>query len=273
MTTLLTVSGLKKSFGGVEAVKDVSFDLRPGQLLALIGPNGAGKSTTFNCLNGQLKPDAGTVMFNPLALGTKDRIQAEKEDTETDHSNLMEITGLAPHKIWRLGIGRTFQITATFLSMSVVENVQLTLVSQARGLHGLISRVSNLYKDKAMELLTLVGLESHADTACSVLAYGDLKRLELAIALANDPKLLLMDEPTAGMGVSERLSLMTLTHEIAKKNDIGVLFTEHDMDMVFGFADWIVVMHRGAILTKGQGEAIKTDKKVKEVYLGTQEVS
>lgn len=271
MSTLLEVEGVKKSFGGVDAVKNISFDLRPGQLLALIGPNGAGKSTTFNCLNGQLMPDGGEIRFNPKALGTKARIEAEKAG-KVDEGQHLNVFGLQPHKIWRLGVGRTFQITATFLSMSVIENVQLTLINYHKKLFNILKRTHKQYHEEAMELLDMVGLADKADLACSILAYGDLKQLELAIALANSPKLLLMDEPTAGMGMTERLKLMELTHKIAKEREIGVLFTEHDMDVVFGFADWIIVMHRGEIIAKGQGEGIKHDPKVRAVYLGDEDI-
>ncbi|MCB1556960.1 MAG: ABC transporter ATP-binding protein [Alphaproteobacteria bacterium] len=247
MTPLLSVQNLQKSFGGVKAVKDVSFDLEPGKLLALIGPNGAGKSTTFNCLNGQLAPDGGKVLF-------------ESKD----------ITGLSPQKIWRLGIGRTFQITATFLSMSVIENVQMTLLSWNRGLLDIVRRARRQHEARAMELLEMVGLADQADSACSILAYGDLKRLELAMALANDPKLLFMDEPTAGMGVKERERLMDLAHNIAREKQIGILFTEHDMTAVFGHADEIIVLHRGELIAKGGPEEIRGNKAVRDVYLGTE---
>lgn len=268
MTTLLNVENLQKTFGDFEAIADVSFDLRPGQLLALIGPNGAGKSTTFNCVNGQLKATSGKMLFSPDAPSTAERIAAEKDGEALPEGQQLSLTGLPPHKIWRLGVGRTFQITATFLSMSVRENVQMVLMNKASKLSNLWRRAARQFTDEAQELLELVGLEDQAETACSVLAYGDLKRLELAMALANNPKLLLMDEPTAGMGVAERQGLMALTHKIAKERDIGVLFTEHDMDVVFGFADWIIVMHRGKIIAKGQSDDIRHNKKVKEVYLG-----
>jgi branched-chain amino acid transport system ATP-binding protein len=251
MTPLLTVANLNKSFGGVHAVKDVSFTVEPGQLVALIGPNGAGKSTTFNCLNGQLIPDLGAVTLS---------IDGD------DHP----LIGLKPHQIWQLGVGRTFQITATFLSMSVIENVQVALINESRGLLNLWHRTGDLHRDKAMALLEMVGLVDQADMACSILAYGDLKRLELALALANNPRLLLMDEPTAGMGMTERMALMTLTHSIAKEKGIGVLFTEHDMDVVFQFSDEVVVMHYGDLIAKGTVDDIRRDPRVREVYLGTE---
>lgn len=266
---LLTVSDLRKSFGGVEAVRGVSFDVRPGQLVALIGSNGAGKTTTFNCINGQLMPDGGHVTYNPQALSTAQRIEIERSG-ELNHntSNLHDITGRAPRRIAKLGIGRTFQITATFASMTVIENVQMVFISGHKLWKRLWGKAGALYHDEAMALLSLVGLDAQAQRHTATLAYGDLKRLELAIALATDPKLLLMDEPTAGMGVEERDSLMRLTRDLAQQKNIGVLFTEHDMDAVFGYADWIIVMHRGDVIARGLPHDIKSNATVKAAYLG-----
>src|SRR6185437_12671135 len=200
--TLLSVEGLSKSYGGVHAVRGVSFQLAAGEILALIGPNGAGKSTCFDMLNGQNTPDSGRI----LLLG-------------------QETTGQRPRTIWRLGVGRTFQITATFPTMTVRENVQVALISHAQRLFNLWSPTSGFDRAEAGRLLDLVGMGAYAERPCGELAYGDLKRLELAIALANQPKLLLMDEPTAGMAPRERIELMRLTAHIAREQSIGVLFT------------------------------------------------
>ncbi|MCG7519924.1 ABC transporter ATP-binding protein [Ruegeria sp. Ofav3-42] len=245
MTNVLEVRNLSKAFGGVQAVKDVSFDLKEGEFLALIGPNGAGKTTCFNMLNGYLKPNTGSVSLRGQAL-----------------------IGHPPRKIWRMGVGRTFQITATFLSMTVVENVQMALISHHRRVFDLFSRATRLYVDQAMALLELVSMQDQAARACSELAYGDLKRLELAIALAHEPALLLMDEPTAGMAPSERLALMALTAEIVAKGGVSVVFTEHDMDVVFAHAHRILVLNRGELIAEGNGSEIRTNPLVQEVYLG-----
>ena len=267
---LLTVSDLRKSFGGVEAVRGVSFDVRPGQLVALIGSNGAGKTTSFNCINGQLLPDGGQVTYNPQALSTAQRMDIEQsgERARDISGSLHDITGRAPRRIAKLGIGRTFQITATFASMTVVENVQMVFISGHKLWKRLWGKAGALYHDEAMALLSLVGLDAQAQRHTATLAYGDLKRLELAMALATDPKLLLMDEPTAGMGLEERDSLMRLTRDLAQQKNIGVLFTEHDMDAVFGYADWIIVMHRGEVIARGLPDTIKTNATVKAAYLG-----
>ena len=267
---LLSVSGLRKSFGGVQAVGGVAFDVRLGQIVALIGANGAGKTTTFNCINGQMPPDSGTVLYNPAALTTEERIRLEREGelSKMDAPIPRDITGRTPRRIARLGIGRTFQITATFASMTVIENVQMVLIAQRKLWKRLWGFAGKLFRDEAMALLETVGLSAQAERHTATLAYGDLKRLELAMALANAPKLLLMDEPTAGMGVEERDSLMRLVHKVAKNQNIGILFTEHDMDAVFNYADWIIVLHRGQIIARGNAETIKAHPQVQEVYLG-----
>lgn len=242
---LLSVQVLSKSFGGVHAVRGVSFILHASEILALIGPNGAGKSTCFNMLNGQTVPDAG-------------RIRLLGEDT----------TGRRPREVWRLGVGRTFQITATFPTMTVRENVQVALVSHQRKLFDLVTSMPRFASAEADRLLEQVGMQGFASRACGELAYGDLKRLELAIALANAPKLLLMDEPTAGMAPRERVELMRLTAQIAKEKSIGVLFTEHDMDVVFEHADRILVLNRGQLIAEGSPEQVRADPHVREIYLG-----
>ncbi len=244
--SVLVVESLRKSFGGVEAVAEVSFAVAAGEMLALIGPNGAGKTTCFNMVGGQLRPDAGRVHFAGR-----------------------DITAMPPRAIWRLGVGRTFQITATFGSMTVAENVQMALMSHRGRLWSWWPRATRLYREEAIRLLAQVGMEDQADRACSVLAYGDLKRVELAVALAHDPKLLLMDEPTAGMAPTERIGLMDLTGRIARARAIAVLFTEHDMDVVFAQADRIIVLNRGRLIAEGAPAQVRADRAVQEVYLGS----
>ncbi|WP_417605010.1 ABC transporter ATP-binding protein [Primorskyibacter flagellatus] len=245
MSEILRVEHLKKSYDGFLAVNDVSFSVAKGELKALIGPNGAGKSTCFNMLMGQLKPTAGTVWLD----GKK-------------------ITGLRPREIWRRGVGRTFQITGTYPSMTVIENVQMALMSHHRKLYAIAPRAWRLYRDEAFEFLTTVEMEDQADRPCSVLAYGDLKRLELAIALCHRPRLLLMDEPTAGMAPSARIALMQLVADIVRDQGVSVLFTEHDMDVVFAHSHHIMVLNRGELITEGSAEEVRNDARVQEVYLG-----
>jgi branched-chain amino acid transport system ATP-binding protein len=246
VSSLLQVAGLCKAFGGVKAVDEVSFDLARGELLALIGPNGAGKSTCFNMLNGQLRPDRGSI-----------RLSGE------------EIVGRAPREVWRRGVGRTFQVAATYGSMTVCENVQMVLLSRARRLYAFWPRAGTLYRGEALALLEQVGMADQAQRPCSLLAYGDVKRVELAMAVANDPKLLLMDEPTAGMAPKERNELMALTARLAGERNIGVLFTEHSMDVVFAYATRMIVLSRGRIIAAGEPAVVRENPEVQAVYLGT----
>ena len=244
--TLLVVRDLAKSFGGNRAVDGVSLDLSPGEMLALIGPNGAGKSTLFNMLNGQLKADAGSV-----AIGGQ------------------QLLGRAPHDICRLGVGRTFQVAETFRSLTVLENVQMGLLAADRRVFAAWASAARHRRDQAMALLEQVGMASQAQRACGVLAYGDVKRVELAIAMAHAPRLLLMDEPTAGMASAERLQLMTLTRSWVRARGLAVLFTEHSMDVVFGFADRVIVLAQGRVIAQGSAEDVRKDPQAQAAYFGS----
>ena len=245
--SLLAVQNLSKSFRGVHAVVDVTFALEPGEMLAIIGPNGAGKSTCFNMINGQLRPDAGQILFSGRNL-----------------------VGLPPHTIWRMGVGRTFQVAATFQSMTVLENVQLAALSHENRISDFWRPVARHPSGKSRELLAQVGMAEQADRPCGDLAYGDVKRVELAIALANDPRLLLMDEPTAGMAAKERVELMTLTRELARQRQMGVLFTEHSMEAVFGFADRLLVLARGRLIAQGKPQDVRNDPAARSAYFGSE---
>jgi branched-chain amino acid transport system ATP-binding protein len=244
--TELAVSSLCKSFGAVRAVDGVSFSVSGGEFLALIGPNGAGKTTCFNTINGQLSPDAGTIRFDGS-----------------------DIAGLPSRDICRRGIARTFQIAATFGSMTVVENVQMALIAHARETYRLWRAARSYHRPRALELLRQVGMHEAADRPCRELAYGDVKRVELAIALASDPRLLLMDEPTAGMAPRERNELIALVKMLVVERGVSVLFTEHSMDVVFAFADRIVVMARGRLIADGDAKTIRNDPLVRQVYFGS----
>ena len=244
--SLLRVSNLGKSFGGVKAVDGVSFELAAGELLALIGPNGAGKSTTFNMVNGQSVADQGSILLDG-----------------------QELVGRKPRDIWRLGVGRTFQIAETFASLTVAENVQMALLSHDGKLFSTWRRAGDHRREDALALLDQVGMLAQAERSCSVLAYGDVKRVELAIAMANRPKLLLMDEPTAGMAPKERNDLMALTRGLVVERGMAVLFTEHSMDVVFAYADRMIVLARGRLIAEGKPLEIRDHPKVQEVYFGS----
>jgi branched-chain amino acid transport system ATP-binding protein len=244
--TELAVTSLHKNFGAVRAVDDVTFTVGNGEFLALIGPNGAGKSTCFNLINGQLPPDSGAVHFDGR-----------------------DIAGLPPREICRRGIARTFQIAATFGSMTVAENVQMALIAHARETYRLWHPAASYHRARALELLAQVGMREAAERPCSELAYGDVKRVELAIALASDPRFLLMDEPTAGMAPRERNALVALVKALVIERGVSVLFTEHSMDVVFAFADRIVVMARGRLIADGDAQTIRDDPTVRQVYFGS----
>ncbi len=243
--TALRVERLSKSYRGFVAVKDVSFSLQPGELLALIGPNGAGKTTCFNMINGQVAPTSGTITIF---------------DQRAD--------GLSPRAIGRLGVGRTFQVAATFGSMTLAENVQVALLAHHGELWPSLRWAARRRRDEARALLALVGMADQADRLTAEIAYGDVKRLDLAVALAHEPRLLLMDEPAAGMAPSERRGLMALVERLARERGMGVLFTEHDMDVVFGHAERVLVLNRGELIAEGKPEEVRAREDVRRVYLG-----
>ena len=242
---VLETRGLSKSFGGVRAVSAVDLAMPKGEIRALIGPNGAGKTTFFNMLTGQLRADAGEVRFKGERL-----------------------SGLPPYAVWRRGVSRTFQITATFATLTALDNVRVARLSHAGKTYALLETAARQQGDEARALLDLVGLGDQADRIAAVLAYGDLKKLELAVALANDPEVLLLDEPTAGMAPAERGVLMALTERIARARGLTVLFTEHDMDVVFTVADRIMVLHQGRVIAEGRPAEVRADAQVQRVYLG-----
>jgi branched-chain amino acid transport system ATP-binding protein len=242
---VLETRGLSKSFGGVRAVSGVDLAMPKGEIRALIGPNGAGKTTFFNMLTGQLRADAGLVRFKGERL-----------------------SGLPPYAVWRRGVSRTFQITATFATLTALDNVRVARLSHTGKTYSLLEAASRLQADEARALLEQVGLVEQAERVAAVLAYGDLKKLELAVALANDPEVLLLDEPTAGMAPAERGALMALTERIARARGLTVLFTEHDMDVVFAVADRIMVLHQGRVIAEGPPALVRADAQVQRVYLG-----
>jgi branched-chain amino acid transport system ATP-binding protein len=242
----LSVTAVSKSFGAVRAVDDVSFSVAGNEFLALIGPNGAGKTTCFNMINGQLPPDSGAIRFDGG-----------------------DILHLPPHDICRRGISRTFQVAATFGSMTVAENVQMALIAHNRDIYRMWRAAASYHCARALELLRQVGMQDATERPCRELAYGDVKRVELAIALATEPRLLLMDEPTAGMAPRERNELIALVKRLVVERGISVLFTEHSMDVVFAFADRIIVMARGRLIADGDAKTIRDDPLVRQVYFGS----
>ncbi len=244
--TILAGEDLAKSFGGVAAVRGVSFTVGAGEMLALIGPNGAGKTTLFNLVGGQLRPDRG-------------RVRLAGQD----------VTGLPPRALCRLGMGRTFQVARLFDSMLVRENVQVALLAAAGETWGAWRPLARRRAAEAEVLLGQLGLSARAEHGAGTLAYGDRKLLDLAVALAAAPRALLLDEPTAGMAPGERGELMRVVREQADARGLAVLFTEHDMGAVFGFANRVLVIERGAMIAEGPPGAVRADARVQAAYLGT----
>jgi branched-chain amino acid transport system ATP-binding protein len=242
---LLDVRDAWKAFEGVQAVAGVSFSLGVGDVCAVIGPNGAGKTTLFNLLTGQLARDRGRILFRGEEIG-----------------------GIAPHRIWRRGMSRTFQVPAAFRTLTVRENVQTALLSSAGRSRQMVAEAARSVRGSADALLEQVGLLRYAGERCGTLSLGDLKRVELALALAGGPSLLLLDEPTAGMAVAERAELMRLVTAIVRARRLTVLFTEHDMDIVFASARRILVMHHGRVLADGSAAEVRANPDVQRVYLG-----
>jgi branched-chain amino acid transport system ATP-binding protein len=242
---ILRIEGLAKRFGGLEALGGVSLSVARGDFRAIIGPNGAGKSTFFNTMTGLLRPDAGRVFFEGR-----------------------DVTGEPPHLLARRGIGRTFQITSVFHDLSALQNVQVSLLAHARRSWSVWPGATPLHVDRARELLDLVGLSTNAERPAGTLSHGDQKRLELAIALAGEPRLLLLDEPTAGMAAQERLESIRLVHRVASERGISCVFTEHDMAVVFAVATHITVMHQGRVLAEGTPAEVRSRREVQQVYLG-----
>ena len=243
--TVLNISNLTIDFGGFVAINNVNFSLEDGEKHAIIGPNGAGKTTFFNLITGHLKPSRGEVSFKGKT-----------------------ITALAPHKIVKLGLARSFQRINIFPRMTVFENIQTSLIARDNKHFNFLSPGSAQNREETRELLELVGLEDEFAEIAGELAYGKQKQLELAISLAENPTVLLLDEPTAGMSPQETSVAIALVDEIAKARKLTLLFTEHDMSVVFGIADRISVLHHGEIIASGSPDAVRSDPEVRRVYLG-----
>jgi branched-chain amino acid transport system ATP-binding protein len=244
---LLRIEHLSKAFDGVQALDDVSFSVGAGEIVALIGPNGAGKTTCFNIINGQLEADTGSVW-----------LEGERID------------GWPPQRIAVAGVGRTFQTAATFGSMTARENVQLALLAGAGEYGALGHRFAASRRSEADAWLTRVGAAPLAEQDCASLSYPDAKRVELAVALAQAPRLLLMDEPTAGTAPRDRGPVMELVSALVRDSGIATLFTEHDVDVVFRFAARVIVLDRGRIIADGPPASVRADARVRAVYLGTE---
>jgi len=242
---LLRVEKVTKSFAGFVAVQGVDLTVDKGQMACIIGPNGAGKSTVFNLITGHLQPTRGKIFFHER-----------------------EITGLPPYKICQLGMGRSFQRTNIFPRLSVFDNVQVAVLAHHKKTLNFFTPSKKLVQEETYDLLEQVGLADEARSISGMLSYGFQKQLELGIALASEPELLLLDEPTAGMSPQETANAIALIEKIVRERGLTLFFTEHDMDVVFSIAEKITVLHQGQVLAEGTPAEVRSNPEVQRVYLG-----
>ena len=242
---ILTIERVKKSFDGFVAVNGVSFTVEKGELCSIIGPNGAGKTTLFNLITGHLPSDEGKLLFKGI-----------------------DITYMPPHRICRLGIGRSFQRTNIFPRLTVFENVQSAVLAHRGKSLSFFRPVGSLFLKETEAILEMIGLREYEKTVSGSLSYGFQKQLELGIALATEPELLLLDEPTAGMSAKETHQTIELIGQIARDQGLTLLFTEHDMEVVFSISERIMVLHQGQLIAEGTSEEIRNNSDVRKIYLG-----
>lgn len=243
---ILKAERLLKSFGGLMAVANVNLEIEEGELTSIIGPNGAGKTTLFNLLTGHLRPDSGRVIYKGK-----------------------DITGLPPYQICKAGIGRSFQRINIFPQLSIFDNIQTAVLSGQGKTTNLFSLAKNMVREETEEILEIVELGDKKKALLGgLLAHGDQKRLEIGIALATRPKLLLLDEPTAGMSPEETVSTTKLIERLAREQGLTIIFVEHDMSVVFAISEKIRVMHLGRIIATGKPEEVRGNDEVQQIYLG-----
>jgi branched-chain amino acid transport system ATP-binding protein len=242
---ILGVEKVKKSFDGFVAINGVSFSIPRGEICSIIGPNGAGKTTLFNLITGHLPTDEGKLTFKGL-----------------------DITNRRPHQICRLGVGRSFQRTNIFPRLTVFQNIQAAVLAHRGKSFTFFRPVDSFFQEETGEILGRVGLGEYAQTVSGSLSYGFQKQLELGIALASEPELLLLDEPTAGMSAQETHQTMELIGKITREKGLTLLFTEHDMEVVFSISQRIMVLHQGRLIAEGTPEEVRRNPEVQKVYLG-----
>lgn len=247
MNEILRTEGLVKSFGRLQAVDNVSIRMSKGEVRAIIGPNGAGKSTLFNLITGKLKADSGRIFFKG-----------------------QDITNLPPHKIASLNIAKSFQIISIFPKLTSFENLMCVLITKKKRSLNMFRKAKTYadIKEEAFGVLQTVGLTEKASVPAGMLAHGDKKSLDIAIALARNAELMLLDEPTAGMSPEETQGITELLSKVCNQQKITIVFTEHDMKVVFGISDNITVLHQGRVIVDGKPEEIKNNNEVIEAYLG-----
>jgi branched-chain amino acid transport system ATP-binding protein len=242
---MLAVKDLQKSFGAFLAVGDANLEVRQGEIVAVIGPNGAGKTTLFRLITGQHRPDAGRILFKG-----------------------QDIAGLSPHRIAQQGISLSYQVVSVFGRLNVFDNVRVAVLAHQKRLLNLFTPAARLAESETWEILESLGLAHKARAIGGSLSHGDGKVLELAIALANRPQLLIMDEPTAGMSPEETQGAIALIQRLTKELGLTVLFCEHDIEMVFSLAHRIMVMRQGRTIVQGTCDEVRCNLDVQEAYLG-----
>jgi len=242
---VLEVTSISKAFDGFKAVNNANLTVEKGEIVAVIGPNGAGKTTLFNLITGIIKPDSGKVLF-------------KGED----------ITGLPPYEVCRKRISRSFQIVNVFQRLTVFENVQISVLSRQKKTWNLFTPSTKLAIKETDEILESVGLEGRKNRTTALLSHGDRKVLEIAMALGGNPEFLILDEPTAGMAAEETSRSIDLIKKLSRTMGLTILFCEHDMEIVFGIANRIMVMVRGATVIQGSCEDVRCNEAVQDAYLG-----
>jgi branched-chain amino acid transport system ATP-binding protein len=253
VSAVIETDGLERRFGMLVAVDDVSVSINEGEITSIIGPNGAGKSTFYNLLAGQLDPTDGDVRIRPREGG-----------------DLVDVTDMEPFEINRLGLSRGFQINNVFDGLSVTDNIRIARISHDDRTLDLtaLARQDEELTAEVLEVIDLVGLEEIADTKCANLSHGDKRKVEIALALASDPSVVLLDEPTAGMNATETRRMVDLIRRLDEETDTTFVVTEHDMEVVLGISDRILVLDRGSLIADGTPDEVMADERVREAYLG-----
>jgi len=262
MTTVLETKDLRREFGMLVANDDVTVSIDDDEITSIIGPNGAGKTTFYTMLAGQLEPTSGSIRLRPR----------EGADIETDEDGLVEITGKEPYVINRLGLARAYQINNVFDGLTVRDNIRIARISRDNRTNDFraYAREDAELNEGVQRIVELARLEEVADQVCENLSHGDKRKVEIALALATDPSVVLLDEPTAGMNASETRKMVDLVRELDEETDTTFVLTEHDMEVVLGISDRILVLDGGALIAEGTPEEVMADERVREAYLGSE---
>lgn len=270
MTTVLETEGLYRTFGALVAVDEVSVAINDDDITSIIGPNGAGKTTFYNLLAGQLEPTEGVVRLRPRLDGAADSAGEARSDADSD---LRDVTGMEPYEITRLGLSRAFQINNVFEGLTVLDNLRIARISRGGRTLDLtaVATDDEELTEEAREVVELANLGEVAGTECANLSHGDKRKVEIALALGTDPAVVLLDEPTAGMNASETRRMVQLIQDLDDQTDTTFVVTEHDMEVVLGISDRILVLDNGQLIADGTPDEVMADERVREAYLGVED--